>query len=77
MAISEDLPGGENLFDDGEPTRIEIRNEGGEVYYDPSSVEIEIGENVVVQWRQCSTYSYSKRWFFRPGILNHIKNGMT
>ena len=44
----EDLPGGENLFyDDGEPTRIEIRNEGGEVYYDPSNVEIEIGEKVV------------------------------
>ena len=44
----EELPGGENLFyDDGEPTRIEIRNEDGEVYYDPSYIEIEIGEKVV------------------------------
>ena len=44
----EELPGGENLFyDEEEPTRIEIRNEDGEVYYDPSYVEIEIGEKVV------------------------------
>ena len=44
----KELPGGENMFfDEEEPTRIEIRNEDGEVYYDPAYVEIEIGEEVV------------------------------
>ena len=44
----DDLVGGGNMFyDDGEANRIEIRNEDGEVYFDPSYVEIEIGEKVV------------------------------
>mgnify|MGYP001257461638 CR=1 FL=1 len=44
----DDLAGGENIFyDDGEATRIEIRNEDGEIYFDPAYVEIDIGEKVV------------------------------
>ena len=44
----KELPGGENIFyDEEEPIRIEIRNEDGEVYYDPAYIEIENGEEVV------------------------------
>lgn len=44
----DDLAGGGNIFyDDGKATRIEIRNEDGEVYFDPANVEIEIGDKVV------------------------------
>ena len=43
-----ELIGGENMFyDDGEPLRIEIRNEDGRIYFDSNNETIKPGDEVV------------------------------